>query len=244
MSPPLRRLAPCSAVHLHHCVNCASPDRGAVDGCAARRARTEILELCRCGLFGRHRSHRLGHCASRPATRVGRRRADGLDASGVAPRLRAGGMGTVSEAVTGVSVSCGRSAAAVKAVRRKGAVLRFLGEAARLGVHVRRPKAPCAGSPDATQSGPASSSPAPVVAVVPQAENGEKFTNASERGSQFEYHAVLANRRGFRVDRSAIRSRETAPPGDRCALSTTGGKCSSSSPAGSAAARCRRCGSI
>ena len=129
---------------------------------------------------------------------------------GVAPRLRAGGMGTVSEAVTGVSVSCGRSAAAVKAVRRKGAVLRFLGEAARLGVHVRRPKAPCAGSPDATQSGPASSSPAPVVALVPQAENGEKFTNASERGSQFEYHAVLANRRGFRVDRTPRNSGQLA----------------------------------
>ena len=50
------------------------------------------------GLFGRHRSHRLGIGASRAAACQGRGRADGLDASGLTPGLGASGVGSLSSA--------------------------------------------------------------------------------------------------------------------------------------------------
>ena len=58
----------------------------------------KALIPCRRGLFGRHRSHRLGIGASRAAACRGRGRADGLDASGLTPGLRASGVGILSGA--------------------------------------------------------------------------------------------------------------------------------------------------
>ncbi len=67
-------------------------------GTPRQRIEPKALSPDRRGLFGRHRSHRLGIGASRAAACLGRGRADGLDASGLTPGLGASGVGSLSGA--------------------------------------------------------------------------------------------------------------------------------------------------